>query len=218
MAFKLDAFKPKFGRRETATDTAQRAPRGGLPLVGRLPVTRQLQVLTGFLVVLLLLDAAILWWLTWSGHMTVGRLLVLALFAGAVSSVEIPARQSLMIDLPRTGNVLLCIDAIYTQDNIDHDAWGSQADPEAAKESAHRLKEIAEREDGLATVRADVWVETESQKGILIGRGGAKVREIGTAARRSLEAELAAKVHLDLQVRVRRWRRDEGLLDRLGIE
>jgi GTP-binding protein Era len=80
------------------------------------------------------------------------------------------------------------------------------------------VKEIAEREDGLATVRADVWVETESQKGILIGRGGAKVREIGTAARRSLEAELAAKVHLDLQVRVRRWRRDEGLLDRLGIE
>ena len=43
--------------------------------------------------------------------------------------------------------------------------------------------------------------------------------EIGTAARRSLEAELGAKVHLDLQVRVRRrWRRDEGLLDRLGIE
>ena len=37
MAFKLDAFKPKFGRRETATDTAPRAPRGGLPLVGRLP-------------------------------------------------------------------------------------------------------------------------------------------------------------------------------------
>jgi GTP-binding protein Era len=80
------------------------------------------------------------------------------------------------------------------------------------------VKEIADREDGLATVRADVWVETESQKGILIGRGGTKVREIGTAARRSLEAELAAKVHLDLQVRVRRWRRDEGLLDRLGIE
>jgi GTP-binding protein Era len=81
------------------------------------------------------------------------------------------------------------------------------------------VKELAEREDGLVTVRADVWVETESQKGILIGRGGAKVREIGSAARRSLEAELDARVHLDLQVRVRRhWRRDEGLLDRLGIE
>jgi GTP-binding protein Era len=81
------------------------------------------------------------------------------------------------------------------------------------------VKEVDAREDGLRTVRAEVWAETESQKGILIGKGGAKVGEIGTAARRSLEAELGAKVHLELQVRVRaRWRRDEDLLDRLGIE
>jgi GTPase len=79
--------------------------------------------------------------------------------------------------------------------------------------------EVAEREDGLITVRAEIWAEAESQKRILVGKGGAKVGEIGAAARRSLEAELGAKVHLDLQVRVRdRWRRDEGLLDRLGIE
>jgi GTP-binding protein Era len=79
--------------------------------------------------------------------------------------------------------------------------------------------EIGTREDGLVTVRAEIWAETESQKGILIGRGGAKVGEIGSAARASLEAELGARVHLDLQVRVRRrWRRDEDLLDRLGIE
>ncbi len=81
------------------------------------------------------------------------------------------------------------------------------------------VKEIAPREDGLILIRAEVWAEAESQKGILIGRGGAKVGEIGAAARRSLEGELGAKVHLDLQVRVRRhWRRDEDLLDRLGIE
>jgi GTP-binding protein Era len=81
------------------------------------------------------------------------------------------------------------------------------------------VKEVERRDDGLVTVRAEVWAETESQKGILIGKGGAKVGEIGSAARRSLEAELDAKVHLELQVRVRsRWRRDEGLLDRLGIE
>jgi GTP-binding protein Era len=81
------------------------------------------------------------------------------------------------------------------------------------------VKEIDSREDGLVTVRAEVWAETESQKGILIGKGGAKIGEVGFAARRSLEAELGAKVHLDLQVRVRsHWRRDEGLLDRLGIE
>ncbi len=81
------------------------------------------------------------------------------------------------------------------------------------------VKEVERHEDGLATIRAEIWAETESQKGILIGKGGSKVSEIGSAARRSLEAELGAKVHLELQVRVRdRWRRDEGLLDRLGIE
>jgi GTP-binding protein Era len=75
------------------------------------------------------------------------------------------------------------------------------------------------RADGLVAVRAEIWAETESQKGILIGKGGTKIGEIGSAARRSLEGELGAKVHLDLKVRVRRhWRRDEDLLDRLGIE
>jgi GTPase len=79
--------------------------------------------------------------------------------------------------------------------------------------------ELEPRDDGLVEVRAEIWAETESQKGILIGKGGAKIGEIGTAARRSLERELGSRVHLDLTVRVRRhWRRDEDLLDRLGIE
>jgi GTP-binding protein Era len=78
--------------------------------------------------------------------------------------------------------------------------------------------EQGRREDGLITIRAEVWVESESQKRILIGADGRKVKEIGTAARRELERELGGHVHLDLHVRVRdRWRRDEGLLDRLGI-
>ena len=82
-----------------------------------------------------------------------------------------------------------------------------------------KVGEIVTREDGLVTVPAEIWAETESQKGILIGKGGAKIGEIGTAARSSLEGELEAKVHLDLKVRVRRsWRRDEDMLDRLGIE
>lgn len=79
--------------------------------------------------------------------------------------------------------------------------------------------EVGTREDGLVTVRAEIWAESESQKGILIGKGGAKIGEIGSAARREIERELGAKVFLDLKVRVRRrWRRDEGLLDRLGID
>jgi len=81
------------------------------------------------------------------------------------------------------------------------------------------IDEVEEREDGLATVRALVWVEAESQKGILIGAGGRMIKAIGTASRRELERELGTRVHLDLSVRVRRgWRGDDALLDRLGIE
>jgi GTP-binding protein Era len=82
-----------------------------------------------------------------------------------------------------------------------------------------QVDEINEREDGLLTVRAHAWAETESQKGILVGKGGQMVRAVGTAARREMELLLGRKVFLDLNVRVRRgWRTDEGLLDRLGIE
>jgi GTP-binding protein Era len=81
------------------------------------------------------------------------------------------------------------------------------------------IDEVQEREDGLTLVRALVWVETESQKGILIGAAGRMIKSVGTAARRELERELGTHVHLDLSVRVRRgWRADEALLDRLGIE
>ena len=81
------------------------------------------------------------------------------------------------------------------------------------------VDEIAEREDGLLVIEARVWTESESQKAILIGKGGSMVRAVGTAAREEIEATLGRRVHLDLSVRVRKgWRRDEGLLDRLGIE
>jgi GTPase len=81
------------------------------------------------------------------------------------------------------------------------------------------VTEVAHREDGVVEVHAQVWAEAESQKGILIGSGGRKIKEIGSAARGELERELGGRVFLDLKVRVRkRWRRDEGLLDRLGIE
>lgn len=80
-----------------------------------------------------------------------------------------------------------------------------------------QVEEIEER-DNLTTVRAIMWVETESQKGILIGHQGKMIKSIGTAARKEIERELADHVHLDLSVRVRRsWRADDALLDRLGI-
>jgi GTPase len=81
-----------------------------------------------------------------------------------------------------------------------------------------KVDEIEDRGE-VTVVRALVWVEAESQKGILIGAGGRMIKAIGTAARKELERELGGRVHLELSVRVRRgWRGDEGLLDRLGIE
>ena len=81
------------------------------------------------------------------------------------------------------------------------------------------VEEMNERDDGLLVIEARAWAETESQKAILIGRGGQMIRAIGTSAREEIEALEGRRVHLDLSIRVRRgWRRDEGLLDRLGIE
>ena len=81
------------------------------------------------------------------------------------------------------------------------------------------IDDLAQPRDDLTLVRALVWVEAESQKGILIGAGGRMIKAVGTAARKELERELGTRVHLDLSVRVRRgWRGDEALLDRLGID
>jgi GTP-binding protein Era len=75
------------------------------------------------------------------------------------------------------------------------------------------VEEIGDR-----VVRADVLVETESQKQIVVGKGGSMVREIGRRARPEIEALLGHSVYLELRVKVNpRWRRDEALLERLGI-
>ncbi|HTB50063.1 MAG TPA: GTPase Era [Solirubrobacteraceae bacterium] len=80
------------------------------------------------------------------------------------------------------------------------------------------VEEIERPRAGLVRVRALIWIETESQKGIVVGAGGHMIKAIGSAARKEMERELDCHVHLDLSVRVRRdWRGDEGLLDRLGI-
>jgi GTP-binding protein Era len=79
--------------------------------------------------------------------------------------------------------------------------------------------EADERNAELTRVGALVWVETESQKAIVVGHGGRMIKAIGTAARRELEREMGGRVHLALSVRVRRhWRADDSLLDRLGID
>jgi GTP-binding protein Era len=70
---------------------------------------------------------------------------------------------------------------------------------------------------GEKVVRAFLLVETESQKQILVGKGGAMIKQIGTRARPEIEGVLGHPVFLDLTVKVRpRWRRDEAQLERLG--
>ena len=71
---------------------------------------------------------------------------------------------------------------------------------------------------GEKVVRAFLLVETESQKQIVVGKGGSLVKDIGTRARPEIEALLGRHVFLELVVKVRpRWRRDEATLDRLGV-
>jgi len=75
------------------------------------------------------------------------------------------------------------------------------------------LEEVEEK-----VVRASILVETDSQKQILVGKGGAMVKDIGTRARPEIEALLGHPVFLELKVKVRpRWRRDPATLERLGL-
>ena len=70
----------------------------------------------------------------------------------------------------------------------------------------------------LLDVRVNVFVERDSQKAIVIGRGGSRLREVGTNARTGIEALLGERVHLDLHVKVAKdWQRDPKQLGRLGF-
>jgi GTP-binding protein Era len=92
-----------------------------------------------------------------------------------------------------------------------------QALARVREEVPHALSvEVTDLEDG--RVRGVVYVETESQKGIVVGKGGTMIKAIGSGARPAIEELLGRHVYLELQVKVRpRWRQDAGLLERLGI-
>ncbi|MCL6449735.1 MAG: GTPase Era [Acetobacteraceae bacterium] len=79
------------------------------------------------------------------------------------------------------------------------------------------VEEISARPGGRVYVRATVYVEKESQKGILIGRGGLRLKELGQRARAEIEALLGSPVYLDLWVKVKRdWRQDVHAIEALG--
>ena len=84
-------------------------------------------------------------------------------------------------------------------------------------EVPHSITAQVEEIEG-KVVRVGVYVEADSQKQILVGKGGAMVREIGTRARPEIEALVGQPVFLELVVKVRpKWRRDERMLERLGL-
>lgn len=82
------------------------------------------------------------------------------------------------------------------------------------------IEEILPREgrDDMVDVHATVYVERQSQKAIVLGKGGSRMREVGTRARRGIEELLGTKVYLDLHVKVlKEWQRDPKMLGRLGF-
>jgi GTP-binding protein Era len=81
------------------------------------------------------------------------------------------------------------------------------------------LVEEFKDEDKLVRIHADVWVEREGHKGIVIGQGGEMLKRIGSNARRKMEAFLGKQVYLELQVKVKEnWTRSEGKLRQMGFE
>jgi len=84
---------------------------------------------------------------------------------------------------------------------------------------AVRIDEFTERENGMAYIAATLFVERESQKGIVIGEGGKMMKLIGTKARQEIESMGGRKVFLELRVKVlKEWRKDEGALQRFGYK
>lgn len=82
-----------------------------------------------------------------------------------------------------------------------------------------RIDEFAERENGMLYIAATVFVERESQKGIVIGEGGKMLKQIGSSARKEIEEMGGRPVFLELRVKVLKdWRNDENALRRLGYK
>ncbi|MEZ7898903.1 MAG: GTPase Era [Flaviflexus sp.] len=86
------------------------------------------------------------------------------------------------------------------------------------EEMNERPQKAGDKRPPLIDIHADLYVERSSQKGIVIGHKGARLKEVGKAAREEIEKLLACRVYLDIHVRVaKEWQRDPKLLRRLGF-
>ncbi|MEA2451670.1 MAG: GTPase [Actinomycetota bacterium] len=78
-------------------------------------------------------------------------------------------------------------------------------------------EDFEEREDGLLEIRATIFVERDSQKGIVVGKGGATIKAVGTEAREEIEALFGCKVYLELHAKVEKdWQRRSYALEKMG--
>ncbi len=118
----------------------------------------------------------------------------------------------------------------YFPDGVSTDQTDEEIAGEMIREAAiQRMRDevphaLAVHVEGISAakngrrIEAQILVETESQKGIVVGKGGVMIRDIGTQARQVLARIWGEEVHVDLHVKVRpRWRRDDAMLDRLGL-
>jgi len=122
------------------------------------------------------------------------------------------------------GPALYPLDMVTDQDldtrlaELIREAALADARDELPHSIAVTIDETRRRANGLLEVFATIHLERPSQKGIVIGAGGARLQRIGTVSRAGIEAVLGERVHLDLHVAVERdWQRDPKKLDRLGF-
>ena len=110
---------------------------------------------------------------------------------------------------------------LWTRDNILRNIEGSLRRMRTDRVDIlqfHNPKPDDVRQGDLVDVHAILFVERDSQKGIVIGKGGARLREVGTAARTQIEKLLGTKVYLELRVKIaKNWQRDPKQLGRLGF-
>ena len=121
--------------------------------------------------------------------------------------------------------------ALYPEDAVTDESIESRICElirESALEGVHdelphsiavTIDEMSEREDGsMVDIHANVWVERDSQKGIIIGKSGSRLREVGAVSRKEIEALIGKKVFLGLRVKVaKEWQRDPKQLGKLGF-
>ena len=102
--------------------------------------------------------------------------------------------------------------------DLIREALLTHLDKEVPHATAVRIDEFTERENNVAFIQATLYVERDSQKGILIGKGGSMIKQIGATARQAIEAMSGRKVFLDLRVKVHKnWRNNPDALQQFGF-